>query len=415
MTRALVWCGHLWDGTGAAPVPDTAVRIDGDTISEVGPAAALAPHPDERLVEHDLRGLWVIPGLIDEHTHLSLAGDGRSYEAMATDPDELMALAGVRNLRRHLEAGVTTLRDNGARNRVAFLIRAGAQRGYYPAPRLLVAGRPITATGGHFHWCNEQADGALELRRAVRRLAHEGADHIKIMASGGGTAGTFPGCPSYSVEELRAAVEEARALGRPTVAHCRAKESMARAVAAGIDLMEHAEFLDPDGVSRFDLSIAERLRDAGTYISPTLQAASAYPTLLALRARRAAGELAAGEAAQLEQIERRSRTRLEHFRRLLDAGLGDRIVAGSDSGCGNLAFGRLDYDLQLMVEGGMRPEQALAAATRVSGAAVGLGHQVGTVEPGKLADLVAVDGDPTRDLAALGRVRAVFVGGRRLV
>src|SRR5215831_3362010 len=119
--RAIIYCAGLLDGTGAPPIRDAAIRLDGVRIEAVGPVAELRPHPDERLIEHDFRDLWVAPGLIDEHTHLGLAGDGRTYEEMALDPDELMILAGVQNLRRHLAAGVTTLRDNGARNRVGLM------------------------------------------------------------------------------------------------------------------------------------------------------------------------------------------------------------------------------------------------------------------------------------------------------
>jgi imidazolonepropionase-like amidohydrolase len=412
--RTIIYCAGLLDGTGAPPVLDTAIRLNGDRIGAIGPAAELRAHPDERLTEYDFRDLWVTPGLIDEHTHLGLAGDGRSYEEMALDPDELMILAGVQNLRRHLAAGVTTLRDNGARNRVGFMLREGIRRGYLPGPRLLACGRPITATKGHFWWCNEEADGEAEIRKAVRRLVHEGADHIKVMASGGGTLGTIPGRASYSTAELRAAAEEARALGKLTVVHCRAKESMVRAIEAGLNLMEHAEFLDPDGVMRYDSAIAGQLREAGIYVSPTLQAAG-YPTVLTLREKRERDGLTRAEEERLAAAEQRVDTRVQHFGWLLEGGLLPRMVAGSDSGCGNLAFGHLDYDLRLMVQGGMTPAQVLESATRVTAEAIGFGDQLGTLVPGKFADLIAVDGDPSRDVTALSRVRAVFQGGRRVV
>ncbi len=412
--RAIIYCAGLLDGTGAPAIRDAAIRLRGDRIEAVGPAVALAAQPGERVVEHDFRSSWVTPGLIDEHTHLGLAGDGRSYEEMALDPDELMILAGVQNLRQHLAAGVTTLRDNGARNRVGFMLREGIRRGYLPGPRLLACGRPITATGGHFWWCNEQADGEAEIRKAVRRLVHEGADHIKLMASGGGTVGTIPGRASYTTAELRAAAEEAHAFGKLTVVHCRAKESMVRAIEAGLDLMEHAEFLDPDGVMRYDPAIAEQLRDAGLYVSPTLQA-SGYPTVLALQEKRERFGLTRSEEERLTAVEERVNTRVQHFGWLLEAGLLPRMVAGSDSGCGNLAFGHLDYDLQLMVRGGMTPAQVLEAATRVTAEAIGFGDELGTLVPGKLADLIVIDGDPSRDVTALSRIRAVFQGGQRVI
>lgn len=409
---AIIYCGGLLDGTGTPGVLDAAIRVESGKVKAVGPAAALAPQPGEYLTEYDFRGLWITPGLIDEHTHLSLpmGEDGRSYEQMALDPDELMVMKGVQNLQRNLAAGVTSVRDNGARNRVGFIIREGIRLGYVPGPRVLACGRPITATGGHFHWCNEQADGEEEIRKAVRRLVHEGADHIKIMASGGGTAGTIPGRASYSTAELRAAAEESHALGRLTTAHCRAKESMLRAVSAGINLVEHAEFLDADGTARFDPQLAEMMRDAGVWICPTLQASCNWRGVQALEAKRDADGLSQSEEARLGRMHEQMSMRLDIFRRMLDAGLMHRMVSGSDTG-----GGRLIYDLELMVRGGMTPSEVLQAATRVSAEAIGLGDQLGTLAPGRVADLIAVEGDPSEDISALGRVRAVFQAGYRVV
>lgn len=414
MSATVIRAAGLVDGTGRPPILDAAVRVDDGKVTAVGPSGQLRAHAGELVEELDFGGHFICPGLIDEHTHLGLAGDGRTYEQMAEDPDEIMALAGVDNLGKHLRSGVTTLRDNGARNMVGFALREGANRGYFPAPRMLVCGRPIVATKGHFWWCNEEADGELEIRRAVRRLVHEGADHIKVMASGGGTRGTIPGLASYSTAELRAAADEAHALGRLTVVHCRAKESMVRAIEAGLDLMEHAEFLDPDGVMRYDAELAERMRESGIYVSPTLQAAG-YPTVVALREKREREGLTRAEEARLSAAETRVETRVGHFGQMLDAGLLPRMVAGSDSGCGNLAFGHLDYDLKLMHRGGMTAMQVLESATRVTAEAIGAADQIGTLEPGKVADLIVVDGDPSRDLTALSRVKAVFQAGRRVV
>jgi imidazolonepropionase-like amidohydrolase len=276
---------------------------------------------------------------------------------------------------------------------------------------MLVCGRPIVATRGHFWWCNQQADGEAEIRRAVRQLVHEGADHIKVMASGGGTRGTIPGRASYSTAELRAAADEAHQLGRLTVVHCRAKESMVRAVEAGLDLMEHAEFLDPDGVMRYDAELAEAMRAAGIWVSPTLQAAG-YPTMLALRERREADGLTKAEEARLAAVEERVATRVRHFGQMLEAGLLPRMVAGSDSGCGNLAFGHLDYDLTLMQRGGMTAMQVLESATRVTAEAIGFGHELGTLEPGKIADLIVVGGNPLEDINNVRRLQLVLKDGR---
>jgi imidazolonepropionase-like amidohydrolase len=326
----------------------------------------------------------------------------------------MMALTGVMNLRRHLAAGITTIREHGARNRIGFYLKEALARGYFPGPRLLVSGRPITCTRGHFHMCNEIADGEEEMRRSVRRLVHEGADYIKIMASGGGTVGTLPGYASYTVEELHAAVHEAHHFHRLTAAHCRAKESMVRAVQAGIDLIEHAQFLDADEQPHFDPKLAEMMAESGIWISPTLQAWTRYQQMVKLTAQRDSGIISPAAEKDLEKLERSAERYLDVMRRMLDYGLRDRMVPGSDSGPGDIAFGHLDYDLQLFVRAGFTPAEALLAATRISAEAIGLGDQIGTIEPGKVADLVAFDGDPTSDISAFSRAVAVFQAGQRV-
>ena len=410
----IIKADRLVNGLGEPVKTQQAILVLDGRISVVGPAPIIVKRavPETEIV--DLGSTCVAPGLIDCHTHLSLSGDGRNYVQMFSDTDEMMAVIGAMNLRRHLAAGITTIREHGARNRVGFTLKEGLERGYIAGPRLLACGRPITCTRGHFHMCNEVADGVEEIRRSVRRLVHEGADHIKIMASGGGTAGTIPGRASYSVAELRSAVHEAHHFHRLTAAHCRAKESMVRAVEAGIDLMEHAEFLDTDMQVRFDPKIAEMMAESGIWVSPTLQALTRYPRIVELAALRDQGALSADEESELNALEQNVELRLDTVRRMLDYGLKERIVPGSDSGVANLAFGHLDYDLQLLVRVGFTPAEAFRAATRVSAQAAGLDGDIGTIEPGKLADLVAFDGDPTTDVSAVSRVTAVVQAGRRV-
>lgn len=413
-TSLIIRAALLFDGSNGATQSDQAVWITDGRIRAVGPAPAIrqqAP-PDSQVI--DLGDACLAPGLIDSHTHLSLAGDGRPYAAMFSESDEMMALIGAMNLRKHLAAGITTIREHGARNKVGFVLKEGVQRGYIPGPRMQVSGRPITCTGGHFHFCNEVADGEDEIRKSVRRLVHEGADYIKIMASGGGTAGTIPGRANYSVAELHAAVHEAHHFHRLTAAHCRAKESMVRAVEAGIDLMEHAEFLDPDDQLRFDPKLAEMMVESGIWISPTLQAWTNYPRIVELRAQRDAGHLSAQGEQTLQALEARAETRLVIMRQMLEYNLRHRIVPGTDSGVGSLAFGHLDYDLQLLVQVGFTPAEALLSATRISAEACRLADELGTIQPGKVADLVAFAGDPTRDIGAVSQVVAVFQAGQRV-
>ncbi len=411
---AIVHVGYLFNGLDGALKSKVSILICGDRIQAVAPTdfvcRELPPHAEI----FDFQPYYALPGFFDTHTHLSLAGDGRSYSRMFSDPDEMMMLTGVMNLQRHLAAGITTIREHGARNRVGFILKEGLQRGVIPGPRMLVSGRPITCTGGHFYMCNEVADGEDEIRKSVRRLVHEGADYIKIMASGGGTEGTFPGRATYTTEELHAAVHEAHHFHRLTAAHCRASESMIRAIKAGIDLMEHAEFLDSDNRLHFDPKIAEMMAESGVWISPTLQAWTDYPRIMDLKSRLEKGTITPNEEKELSALEKRAELRLDIVRRLLDYGLLQRIVPGTDSGVNDIAFGHLDYDLQLLVRVGFTPGEAILSATRISAEAAGQDKDIGTLEPGKIADFILVDGDPAADILNCSRLVAVFQGGRKV-
>ena len=410
----LIQSGYLADGLGFASQKDRAILVKNSRIVSVGAWEEIKQQAPPDVVHIDLGTACVVPGLIDGHTHLSLAGDGRNYVEMFAESDEMMVLTGAFNMKIHLMAGITTIREHGARNRVGFALKEGLGRGYIPGPRLLVSGRPITCTGGHFHMCNEVADGEAKMRQSVRRLVHEGADYIKIMASGGGTAGTIPGRATYTVEGLHAAVHGAHHFHRLTAAHCRAKESMVRAVKAGIDLMEHAEFLDSDSQLRFDPKVAEMMAESGVWVSPTLQAWTKYGEIVALESKRDSGNLSPSEETELQELQDRAEVRLDVMRKMLDYGMLNRSVPGTDAGVSKLAFGHLDYDLRLLVRVGFTPAEALVAATRISAEAIGLGKEIGTIEPGKIADLVAFDGDPTEDVSAFSRVVAVFQGGRQI-
>ena len=420
-------CGKLIDGTGAGARADHAIVIEEGRIAAIGPADQIEPRVSRDAEDIDLRDYCLIPGLIDHHTHFTLAGDGRGYVDQFGRSDESMALVGAMNLRRHLEAGVTTAGDLGARNMIAFNLRDAVQRGYLPGPRLIVCGRSVTCTNGHFHMCNETADGADEIRRAVRRLVHQGADCIKIMACGGGTAGTDPTRPSYSTEEIRAAVNEAHGFGRPVIAHCRATEALRRSVEAEVDILEHVQFLEPNDalnpgaevvdaidMVKFDPDVAKMMADAGTFVSPTLQGWTRYRRILTLRANREEGGLTDTKASELSALEKRAEALFDLFEKVLEYVPKDRILAGTDSGPGGMSFGHVDYELQVLVWAGLTPMEALLSATNNPARALCLDNEIGTIEVGKVADLVAVHGDPSLDVGALSRVKAVFQAGKRI-
>lgn len=277
-------------------IVDGCVEVVGQRIGRVASSEQFTEEFASGTRVVDYGDATLMPGLIDAHCHMTLTGDGSTYEQQVLDPDEMMSLVAVNNLLRHLASGVTTIRDNGGRNRVVFVVREAVERGYIAGPRMLLSGRPVTHSHGHFHWCNGVADGHDQIRAVVRGLVAEGADHIKIMASGGGTAGNLPYYPSYTIEELRTAVGTAHDLGRPTTAHCRASASMTNALEAGLDCIEHAEFLVPaggmthfgggvaaTGLMSYDPKVTEQILKAGRFVSFTAQAGG-HETLLRLRA-----------------------------------------------------------------------------------------------------------------------------------
>ena len=397
----------LIDGTGAPPVQNAVVVVDGSRIVAAGPQVAVEAPRGPEVRELDFPDGFLLPGFIDAHTHLMFgAGEATYEEVIERDSDEIMLLRAARNAHIHLNAGVTTLRDCGARNKVTFDLRRGVRQGLALAPRLLLSGRPVTVTKGHFWWCNGEAEGVMGVRKAVRRLVEDGADFIKIMASGGGTVGTDNRRPSFSVEELRAIVDEAHNQGVPTTAHCIATQSIVNALDAGVDSIEHATFIEPDGSYRFNPHIAERIAGQGVRVSPTVQ--TGYRRREKLLAMREEGHaLTPEDMSRLEDLQIKCERQVEFLGRLWSE-WGITIVAGTDA---ISSFGDYCLGLELQVEAGMSTAEVIRSATGVAAQAVGLDHLVGTLEPGKEADLIVVDQDPLEDIRALRSMRMVMQRG----
>jgi imidazolonepropionase-like amidohydrolase len=414
------------DGAGNLVV-DAVLELDGTKIRALGSAAEFGSAIDG-IARSDYGDATLLPGFIDTHAHVAMPADGRSYSEVVRDPDEVWALTAYENVARHLHAGVTTIRDNGARNRVTFAVRDFLRQRDLIHPRLLLAGRPVTRSNGHMAWCNGSADRPDDIRMAVRLLAAEGADHIKLVASGGGTPGTLQSEASYTADELRIAVEAARELGLRTTAHCHATSAIRNAVEAGVGCIEHVSFirrsdaLDPPrkqvgaawtGLTvDYDPEVVEALQRSDCYLSLTLP--GAYGPVLELRDQATRRELTAGELAKLAMSEEHVDRKLKVAERLVADGLGGRIVLGTDAGAGDTTFGRMNLALVLAVRGGMQPMAAIESGTRVAAEACGISGDTGTLEPGKAADVVVVDGDPLTDIGATGRVLATFRAGMEI-
>ena len=406
----------LIDGTGAPPLERPVVVVEDGKITAVGQQGKVQTPQRPGVRELAFPEGHLLPGLIDVHTHLMFGtvgqhgyGDGPYETVIERDSDEIMLLRAAHNTHVHLSAGVTTLRDCGARNRITFDLREGARQGLVTAPRLLLSGRPVTITGGHFFWCNGEADGEDGVRDAVRQLVKEGSDFIKIMASGGGTAITDNRKHSYGVGELRAIVEEAHVHGKLTTAHCLATQSMTNALDAGVDMMEHGGFIEPDGSYVFRPEIAERIAQQGMYVSPTVQ--TGYRGREALLEQARSSRLGAVDSLRLEALEAKCESQLEFLGRLWSE-WDVKIVAGTDA---IQTFGDYCLGLELQSQAGMSNMDVIMSATSGAARAIGMDGQVGAVTAGKAADLIVVEQDPLEDITALRNMSMVMRDGRVIV
>ena len=394
--------GRVIDGTGAPPRAATVV-IAGDRIDSVGGAVPAGV----RAI--DVAGRTVMPGLIDAHVHLcAYAGEGTSPRlwSVATFEEEQL-LHGAANARTALQVGFTTVRDMaGARAEVA--LKHAFDAFVLEGARVVSAGF-IGMTGGHGDLFvppaverrpTPIADGVDECRRAVRRHARDGADLIKICTSGGVLSlGDKSEWRNYTDDETRAIVDEAHALAMRVAAHAHTRSGIAQALDAGVDSIEHGSQLDEE--------LATRMAKTGTRLIATL---SIHEQI------RLHGKERGVPAESLAKAEELHEGRIRAVRVAKEAGV--RIACGTDSS-NVLPFGLHAWELELLCrDGGFTPMEAIVAATRDAAETVGLGERTGTLERGKWADLIVVDGDPLQDISLLRdapRIRKVFREGRLLV
>jgi imidazolonepropionase-like amidohydrolase len=390
--RTVLRNARLLDGTGAPPRPSVDVLFERGTIATIGGELAGI---DAEIV--DLRGRTLMPGLIDCHVHVTFSGEPQEVERAATVPVPDLAWTAAANARATLEAGVTTVRDVGARAGVAIRLREAIAAGRVLGPRMRAAGSIICMTGGHGWFIGREADGPDDVRRAVREQLKAGADCIKFTATGGGmTPGVDPRASSFTEAELAAGVDEAHKAFRRAIAHAQGNAGIKNAVRAGIDSVEHGVYLDD--------AVVEEMRRLGTFLVPTLVS----PAMIARHGIEAGiPAYVVKKASGVLEIHR------ESFRKAVRAGV--RIAMGTDAGTPFNRHGANAQELALMVEGGMSPAEAIVAATRNAAELLDLLDVTGTVEPGKAADLLVVDGDPLADVRVLedrARLLGVLKDGR---
>ncbi|MFI5844503.1 amidohydrolase family protein [Catenuloplanes sp. NPDC051500] len=340
-------------------------------------------------------GSFALPGMIDVHTHLGFNGGADPVGELIRSDDSAL-LAQMRTAgRTALEAGITTVRDLGDRGYLSLEVAREFLKAPDSGPDILAAGPPITTRDGHCHFLGGVADGPDELRAAVRERYERGCSAVKIMVSGGHiTPGSSPFVRQYSRADIRIVVDEAHRLGLPVAAHAHSSPAIADAVHAGVDSLEHATFMTPDGPVAPEWLIPE-IAASRVFVDPT---AGMTPT--------GNSDLAAVITANFDKL-------VAPYRLMRD--LGVRFINGSDAGVGpGKPHDVLSYAVEHSLRFGLTPADALATVTSLAASACGIDDHKGFVRPGMDADLLVVDGNPAADMSALRAVRAVFRSGEQI-
>jgi imidazolonepropionase-like amidohydrolase len=386
----------LFDGASVEVHQGWVVLVRGEKIDALGPPDKLKVPPDARVIE--LPKMTLLPGLIDAHTHVLLHpyNEAKWNDQVHKEAQALRVCRATNHLRSILLSGFTTIRDLGTEGAgyADVGLKQAVEEKIVPGPRMLVVTRAIVATGSYGpkgfapEWTvpqgAEEADGVDALTRVTRDQIGRGADWIKVYADAamGGKAIR----PTFSVDELKAIVQAARSAGVPVSAHAMSKEGMMRATLAGVETIEHG--------NGGDTEVFHEMAKRGVALCPTLAAADAMSKYRGWR------DNTDPEPEELKSL----RTT---FKLALEAGV--TIVNGSDMGV--FAHGDGAHELELLVEYGLKPPEALRSATSIAAKALHMQDKVGTIKPGLLADFVAVEGDPTTDIKALRKVKMVMKGG----
>ncbi len=397
--------GHLFDSTSDNLRDNMVIVVVGERIQMIGPASAVSVPAGATVI--DLSHATVLPGLIDCHTHLGARADRYDEIYNFKDTPFDSAFAGVVNARATLEAGFTSVRDVGSLPFLAVDLRNSINEGFIPGPRIVASGPAITITGGHGDLNNFSpqtrvsmfpderdfsiADGVDQIRHVVRAQVKYGVDVIKILATGGVLSkGDSPGAPQFTFEELKAAADEAHMAGRKIAAHAHGAQGIKNAILAGIDSIEHASLIDDEGI--------RLAKERGVYLDMDIYN----------------DDYILGKAIEFglpkENVEKEKmvgRLQRENFERAVKAGA--KMAFGTDAGV--YPHGDNAKQFFYMVKFGMTPAQAIRTATSSSADLIGRAKDVGTLEPGKYADIIAVTANPLQDVRALENVGFVMKGG----
>jgi len=405
MSLTVLTNAFLIDCTGREPVEGAAVVLEGERIKDVIASGKVGPLRGS-VETFDLKGRTLMPGLTDAHVHMC-AVEGNTAEQHRHHPPSLIAAKTLRRIEQALQQGFTTVRDAGGAD---YGFREAVASGLYPGPRLLVSGRVLSQTGGHgdkrrrAEWIEPVdcclgmvgviADGPHEVRKAAREQLRHDVDQIKVMASGGAMSPSDElDTTQYTVEEMRAAVEEARAVGKYVLAHAYSGSAIRAAIQAGVRCIEHGNLLDEAG--------AREIKEAGAYLVPTMVT---YEAIW-----REGKSYGVGEH-QLQKINMARELSVEGLTQAYRVGC--KIGSGSDLLGDMQAQRAVELELKAQV---MKPMEVLLSATRVNAEIFRMEDRIGSVEPGKYADLIVVKGNPLEDLRVFqnqDNLHLIMKGGR---
>lgn len=399
----IIKCGKLFCATDEKVQENAVLVVEGNKITEVKNAAGFVGNPGDEII--DLSEKFVLPGLIDSHVHLGFGGKTSLVEV--SEQPELVAIKGVKNAELDLLAGFTTVRDEGYPTITGCsILRDVINAGIFPGPRIFTSGMYITQTGGHldFRYPGETlgyntfrsgniANGPEEVRAASRLMLKYGADQIKVVVTGGVLSpGNEPGEQNMSLEEIKAAVDVAQMHGKITSAHAHGTAGIKAAARAGISVIEHATLVDDETI--------EIMVEKGISIVPT------FIVLKVISEKGAAAgipDFAVRKAAALVG------SHLSNIRKAHDAGVP--IIFGTDCGTPLTPHGTQSGEFELMVQAGISETETLLSATRYAAELLRWDDKVGTIAPGKFADVVAVDKNPLEDISTLKNITFVMKDG----
>lgn len=376
-----ITCETLIDGTGTSPQHGKAVIVEQGRVTEVVDQATTPPPAGARVINLD--GMTVMPGMIDCHEHLCL--DVGDEAAQCAQPYARLVIISTHNAKAILESGITTIRDCGEKDFLDVEIKKAIDEGMIPGPRLVISGQPIIRTGGHAHFLGRETDGVDDMRKAVREQVKRGVDFIKIMVSGGmSTLGSVPDGQEFSDEEIRACMDEAHRAGLPVCAHIHGGPGLKVAVDAGVDTVEHGALLKEEDV--------EYLAKHDVWLVST----------------DGVGQVAAQLPDAPEHYKRKSKAGQKHRLKVRQwaKSHGVKVAVGTDTN-----HARMDMEMQALIDAGWTPMEALQALTLRGAELLGMEADLGTVESGKYADLIALESNPLENPTALNSVQFVMKNG----